>query len=109
MHRDRPPEPRSNGSSPTRPPYVGLYDRPADGRLVRRTDGLILQRCPSKGKGCTEYYLFDVTHRRFLSGLFLDNRYPEFDADDIRYALVQLTPDVYEIRFLRVKGVRGAA
>lgn len=109
MRQDRPPERRSKASSPQRGPYAGLYDRPVEGRLVRRSDGLILQRCNSKRSGRWPYYLQDVSAGRFVSSVFTDHPEPEFECDGVRYSIVRLDGGGFEVCFLRDVDRKGAA
>lgn len=104
MQESRHPVRRSEKAQDERKaPLEGIYTRPVPGRLVRRSDGLVLQRCNSKRSGVPAFYLQDVTNRRYLGSIFTDNEHPEFDVDGVRYAIAPLEDDLYVVRFLRCK------
>lgn len=90
------------------PDYSGNYIHSQGTDILRRKDdGLILHLCRSKRSGCPPYYVRDITNNRFLSSLYNEHQYPQFETkppEKVRYEVVPVSGENYKIQAVDTRG-----
>lgn len=87
--------------------YSGAYE--VRGNTLTRSDGLTLTLMRSRKAGYPPFYVRDSSSGAFLSSLFDEHAWPEFDDGKTRYRIVKTGEASVQVEAVRPAGRRRMA